>query len=120
MAPLNIRNPGARRSPAEKAFDLVLLPSAFYLLFTLFLVFAGIGAEDSPPASATMTPFLAVMSLAAGIHWAYAARAVARAWRDPFGKVLRFASVGLLALEALPVLVFLATFLPPSTFVPSP
>jgi hypothetical protein len=92
------------RSPAEKAFDFLMFPS---LLNAALLVAAFVtNMVDSGGGDSVTAPPSVVNSLHAGailslLHWLMGFRKVVQAWHDPFGKVLRFSSAVILAMQAL-------------------
>lgn len=93
-----------QRSPAERAFDFILLPGV------LCVVVSGVAqvfrlAESDGESVVTGWPVVALQAFAwlAALHWLIATRRVFRSWRDPFGKVLRFVSAFLLVIEVLAI-----------------
>ena len=96
------------RSMGEQAFDRCLRALAFHFIqgVALFVVSA-INAnadDDMPPAPRLIVWAMFFINLLLCLHWARACRNVVGAWHDPFAKVLRFSSLGLLLLYT-PVIV---------------
>jgi hypothetical protein len=78
------------RSPAEKAFDWVFIPT-----IPMFLVLGGATAA----AFAGFPVARALLAILATLYWTCALTKVIRAWRDPFGRVLRFFSAAVLVAQ---------------------
>jgi hypothetical protein len=102
-APVKLK-PG-ERSPAEKAFDFLMFPIAFYLILFIAAIFASIADSDDEAIGrpAAWNRALTVWGILCFIHWVVGARKVCQAWDDPFGRVLRFASIGILAMQTLAI-----------------
>ena len=93
------------RSPAEKAFDFLFFPSFLNVGLFVFAFFLIIADSDNqlartPPALLWTIQIAGVASL---IHWLIGARKVMQSWHDPAGKVLRLASLAMLAMQALAI-----------------
>lgn len=102
-APTKLK-PG-ERSPAEKAFDFLMFPIAFYLILFVAAFFTSLADSDDEAIDrpAAWNRALLVWGILSLIHWVVGARKVCQSWDDPFGKVLRFASIGILAMQALAI-----------------
>jgi hypothetical protein len=90
------------RSPGERAFDRCLFPFLLHLLQALALGVASLmdsrSDDGMPPVPRLIVWALFSLDLLLCGHWAWAFRSVIAAWRDPFARVLRFSSLGLLLL----------------------
>lgn len=84
----------AGRSPAERAFDWTFLP--FVPIFVPIVSVLTYAKHSYPIAGA-------VVAVVAAIYWFFCAAKVFGAWRDPAGKVLRFASLALLLFQAIAI-----------------
>ena len=95
------------RSPAEKAFDFVALPLIlnFVLLAAAVFVTSIVDSDGNlvgpPEALARMLHGAGALSL---LHWFAGLRKVWLSWHDPIGKVLRFSSSAILAMQAVAIM----------------
>ncbi len=94
------------RSAGERAFDRCLFPFVLHFIQAVLLgVVSTLNSDDDMPSVPQFVIWVMFgFDLLLCLHWAWAARSVIVAWRDPYAKVLRFSSLGLLLLYS-PIIV---------------
>ena len=95
------------RSPAEKAFDFLALPIVLnFILLAASILLRSFNDSDGKPIDppAALTRALQCAGTLSLVHWLAGLRKVWCSWQDPFGKVLRFSSVAILAMQALVIM----------------
>ena len=101
------RSTRTSRSAGERAFDRCFFPFALYVVYMLALS-AVLEYPPSPdPDMPGVPPIFVWVLFSLGLllctHWVWALRSVITAWRDPFARVLRFSSLGLLFFAGLSI-----------------
>ena len=91
-------------SAVERAFDGCFFPFALYLLHLLalavFLAETSDSGQEMPGVPPLLNWVLFSLGVLLSVHWIWAFRSVIAAWWDPYARVLRFSSLGLLFFAA--------------------